>query len=610
MGKIFFRYSDFFVASFSALITNLTILTFFAKYEEPLYFHPDEFMWLRLISHCGGEFPFYEQEWGLIVPLLCLIYPLKLIIPVYYFSLLRPVFLFFDMYLSLKVLRLIFSRKVALIIFFFEFSHIFSLFKFFITKDVKAIIGAGMHSTLRIFNPIYFMAFFLIFIYYFLSFLDGAEKWKYNPAKYNKEKILSGIFLGISFYSQTHWAVFTLSIFIFFVLIMFFLERKNRLLIKEIISVLILGIIVGIPAILFNFYQKIMLSESTLNLLVILNYGRNLDMLAYPLNLGNFITPLFLLALVSFIFSRRFSAKYIFIFSGFLGGYLLFFVEYILGIFIANISMHIVYPFKLMVKIGIGLLIDKIEEIKSERKINVLGVITSAIAIFMFLAFVCTKLLSFYYSISHFPVSYEKLENFKKIVHWLKNNSSRDSVITHEDFSFFFPSLYEPIGTPEIIVSVASERFALYNDSNIIAVTDLNFNDIFNRFILRSKVLGYSENELERYIREIAKSLDCPTTFPGLPQFCVQFALMHFGEPPDFKFPRDIHKDAFEVLDDFIKVTLRYYQDETYFKDLIKRYKIDYVVRRKEYQGEWYLKQEAKIGEFYIFRVIRENKPE
>jgi len=122
--------------------------------------------------------------------------------------------------------------------------------------------------------------------------------------------------------------------------------------------------------------------------------------------------------------------------------------------------------------------------------------------------------------------------------------------------------------------------------------------------------LGYSENELERYIREIAKSLDCPTTFPGLPQFCVQFALMHFGEPPDFKFPRDIHKDAFEVLDDFIKVTLRYYQDETYFKDLIKRYKIDYVVRRKEYQGEWYLKQEAKIGEFYIFRVIRENKPE
>ncbi len=224
-----------------------------------------------------------------------------------------------------------------------------------------------------------------------------------------------------------------------------------------------------------------MLSGSTLNLLVILNYGRNLDMLAFPLNLGNFITPLFLLALVSFIFSRRFSAKYIFIFSGFLGGYLLFFVEYILGIFIANISMHIVYPFKLMVKIGIGLLIDKIEEIKSERKINVLGVITSAIAIFMFLAFVCTKLLSFYYSISHFSVSYEKLENFKKIVHWLKNNSSRDSVITHEDFSFFFPSLYEPIGTPEIIVSVASGRFALYNDGNIIAVTDLNFNDIFNR---------------------------------------------------------------------------------------------------------------------------------
>jgi hypothetical protein len=64
-------------------------------------------------------------------------------------------------------------------------------------------------------------------MYYFLRFLDGVEKWKDNPAKYKKEKILSGIFLGISFYSQTHWTIFTLSIFIFFVLIMFFLERKK-----------------------------------------------------------------------------------------------------------------------------------------------------------------------------------------------------------------------------------------------------------------------------------------------------------------------------------------------------------------------------------------------
>jgi hypothetical protein len=63
-----------------------------------------------------------------------------------------------------------------------------------------------------------------------------------------------------------------------------------------------------------------------------------------------------------------------------------------------------------------------------------------------------------------------------------------------------------------------------------------------------------------------------------------------------------------ETIDDFVKVALRYYQDERYFEDLLKRYKVDYVIRKKAYQGEWYLREETKIGEFYIFRVIKEKE--
>jgi hypothetical protein len=40
---------------------------------------------------------------------------------------------------------------------------------------------------------------------------------------------------------------------------------------------------------------------------------------------------------------------------------------------------------------------------------------------------------------------------------------------------------------------------------------------------------------------------------------------------------------------------------------LLKKYKVDYVVGKKPYQREWYLREETKIGDFYIFRVIREK---
>jgi hypothetical protein len=598
LEKIFLRYFDFFVALFSALLTNLITIYFFVRYKEPLYTGTDEFFWSKLVSFCGGEFAFYEQRWGIIVPLLCLIYPLKFVIPLYYFALLRPVFIFFDMYLLLKVLGFIFSRKVALIIFFFIYSPIFSFLKFILGVEGMGIVQNAMHGgPMRIFNPVFFMIFFLLFLYYFLRFLDRVERWENDPKKWRKEKLLSGIFWGLSFYSHFHWIVFTFSIFIFFVLIFCFLGSRWSKVRREVIRVLLLGIIVGCPGILFNFYQRELIGE-TVERALILKVERNIEMVGLAFK-PEYLS-LFLLAFLSFVLMRKFTPKYIFIFSCFFGGYLLFFIEYILGIYM-QIGSHVIIPFKFMAKIGIGLLIEKTEEFVKKFKMKVLEVFTNMVLIFIFFAFVSSSLIVFYYSIFYFSASYEKGENFSKVVNWIKKNTPDNSVITCDD-SLVYSSLVAVGGVSEVVLSLATDRFILYNQINYFS--DLRHEDIFNRFILRAKLLGFSEDELKKYVYDIIERHyhGCLVVYSGFVDFCAVLALVFFGEPQDFKFPRD--KDVVEVIDDFVKVALRYYQDERYFEDLLKRYKVDYVIRKKPYQGEWYLREETKIGEFYIFKVV------
>jgi 4-amino-4-deoxy-L-arabinose transferase-like glycosyltransferase len=107
------------------------------------------------------------------------------------------------------------------------------------------------------------MIFFLLFWYYLLRFLDGVEKWgTSNPEGWKRQRLLSAIFLGLSFYSQTHWMIFTFLVFIFFVLILYFSERRARKILNELVRILLLGIIVGIPSIIFNFYQGMMIRET------------------------------------------------------------------------------------------------------------------------------------------------------------------------------------------------------------------------------------------------------------------------------------------------------------------------------------------------------------
>jgi hypothetical protein len=130
--KFFIRSSDFILSLSSAIFVNSSILYFMIVHKESVYFHYDEVIWVSQSLFCGGNFPFDEQKMsksgGLLFLLLCLIYPLKYIIEPYYFSAIRIFLVFLDMYLLLKLLNLFFSKRISLIIFFFHFSNIFSLF--------------------------------------------------------------------------------------------------------------------------------------------------------------------------------------------------------------------------------------------------------------------------------------------------------------------------------------------------------------------------------------------------------------------------------------------------------------------------------------------------
>jgi hypothetical protein len=253
-----------------------------------------------------------------------------------------------------------------------------------------------------------------------------------------------------------------------------------------------------------------------------------------------------------------------------------------------------------MAKVGIGLLFERIEEFVKRFRIKELRFFIDIVLVLMFFAFLSSSLIVFYYSTSYFSASYDKVKNFREVVNWMKKNTPGNSVITCDDDLIYFH--YAAIaGHSELVLSVATNRFILYDIVNYFS--DLKHEDVFNRFILKTKLLGFSEDELKKYIYYgIIRPHKCYVVLPGFGDFCTPYALNLLGEPQDFKFPRD--KGVLEVIDNFVKVALRYYQDERYFEDLLKRYKVDYVVRKKAYQGEWYLKEETKIGEFYIFKVV------
>jgi hypothetical protein len=197
---------DFLLALFCAIFANLSTIYFLIMHKEPIYLHRDEATWISQVLFCGGEFPFYEQKWGLIVPLLCLTYPLKYIVEPYYFPVLRIFFVFLDMYLFLRLLNLFFSKEISILIFLFYFSSvspIFKLLKFLAgsLSEEDFLLYNYHYYIVRIFNPSFFLIFFLLFFIYFVRGFGFRRKTREDRNKtYSTSwNFLRSIFLFFDF---------------------------------------------------------------------------------------------------------------------------------------------------------------------------------------------------------------------------------------------------------------------------------------------------------------------------------------------------------------------------------------------------------------------------
>jgi hypothetical protein len=204
------------------------------------------------------------------------------------------------------------------------------------------VFPKSMLAIFRIFNPTYFVIFFLLFLYNFFKLLDILEEPEKQSKEVKKRKLLSAIFLGLSFYSQTHWVIYTFSTFTFFVVLCFFILKKEKRanLMKEFGQIYLLAFAIGIPSLIFNSYQRIIIGEETLYRLLFLDVKRD-KVLLYAAKEPQHII-LFLLAIFSFFFRRSFSLKYIFVFSGFFTGYFLFWLSIYLE-FICSLIIMLSY---------------------------------------------------------------------------------------------------------------------------------------------------------------------------------------------------------------------------------------------------------------------------
>lgn len=564
--------SDSAIALISTIIMNIPVIYVFLKHGEPLYFHYDEIIWVKQSDFCGGKFAFYEQSWGLVIPLLCIIYPIKIIMNPYYFSLIRIPLTFLNCFLTLKLLNLIFKNKTtSLFIFFFHFSNLFSIIRFFTSYlDETSMISNIYGNSIRIFNPSFFEPFFLGFCISFIKTLSEQKHIYLKPSSRNG--ITAGIMLGLLAYSTVYWWIYPLISSL--ILFLFGFLKKERQ--KEIFQVLILAFIISLPAIIFNYFQYNLLEEGLKRGAMTLKLERS-----FPEIPKEFITLLFL-SIISFLFHGDFSLKYLFIISSVISGFSLLFTEAITGIY-SQITTHITVQFKLSSKIAIGLILDK-------KFSKVLKIIASII---MFLIFSINWGI-FFRSLKDFSPN----KNFAEISKWLRTHTDKDSVIIVEDTYGFFP-LFDLFPTSsELLISVASERYVFHNNINYFS--DLSDKEVFERFILRAMILGYTLEDLEKYIKDISKTNH--VVWSGIPSLWVSRA--YFGVPENF----DIltYKDIQSAIPDLLNVIKVKYSDKDYMQNIMRKYKIDFVIRKRpKSESESYLKEVEKINGFFIFQIIQ-----
>lgn len=566
--------TDSTTALLSAIIMNIPVIYIFIKYGEPLYFHYDEIIWVKQLDFCGGNFAFYEQGWGLVLPLLCILYPLKIIIDPYYFSLLRIFLTFLNCFLLLKFLNLIFKSKSAtLIVFFFHFSNLFSVIRFFTSNlDGTTMISNMYGNSVRIFNPSFFQIFFLGFCISFVKILEDQKNLTFRIIKPDrKNTITAGIMLGLLSYSMVYWWIYPL-VSILLIFIISFLRKEKQ---KEIFQVLLLSFAISIPAIIFNYSQYEILGDGLKRGAMILKLEKSLD-------IPKEFIALFIMALISLLIFGEFSLKHLFIISSVLSGFSIFFIETITGIS-SQVTTHITVPFKLSSKIAIGLIFDK--------KSNFIRNLRMLVVLIMSIIFL-TNWIIFFHSLKDFSPN----KDIAKISNWIKHNTPGNSVIVVEDTYGFFPIFDLFPTSAELLASVASGRYLFHNNINYFS--NLSDKEVFERFILRAKLLGYTTDELGRYIQDISKKNH--VVWSGRASLWTSRA--YLGLPENFDILK--YQDIISALPDLMNIIIHKYSDDEYMQNLMEKYKVDFVVRKKpKTESEYYIKEVAKISEFTIFKT-------
>lgn len=562
---------DLLISFLTSSIMNFFFVYYFLVHGEFIYLHHDEVIWIKQVDFCGGNFFFSEQRWGLIVPLLCIMYPLRFLMPLYYFSVLRFFIVFFESFLLLKFLRVVFQSRTA--VFFVYFSHfsgamvgvnfVYSVLRtIFKTRDLPSfyeLVIDGIFDIpgdflfwelLRIFNPIYFMVFFIAFYISFVKFLERKRDKKY--------KILSGTFLGLLLYSTVFWWLYVWLSVAFFLI--YHIIKKSRDL-RDIFEVIILGTVVGFPALVFNYFQMEILQDSIKRSAMLIKVSDPLSILVLPRGYIIF----FIIALAAFLISRDLSEKRVFLLLSSLCGLVLFFFEPLTGIYLQMVH-HIWFQFKFLNRVLIGSIIERIESCSK--------VISVALAFVMFLGFLI--------SWGKFFIDHRKIhpvEDLSRISRWVERNTDKSDVITMDDIS----SVGEYTLT-ELRLSMTG-RYILHSSANYFS--DFKDWEVFERFLLREKLLGSDIREISGRNCSWLGIWDMRACF-GLPE---GFDISNFDTP--------------SYLDMIRRESEKLLSDESYVAGLMRKYKVDYVIRRKpKKETETYLHPITQIGEFYIYRFV------
>lgn len=571
---------DFFISLVVSLAINSYIAYISLKNGIPIYFDHDEVIWMKTLVFCGGEFAFFEQKWGLIVPILCVLYPLKLVFHQDYFPLfLRFVMVFFNCLLILKILRIILKNEEVIL--FTVLAH----FSYFIGVPSSPF---HLFNIIRIFSPSIFMIPFLTSYIFFINLL--------NSERFDKHKIFyTGLFLGIVFYSSSHWILYLLLTISLMIVYLAFFKEYNSL--RSLFYVLLIGFLVGLPAIAFNYFQLGFLKES-------LTRGGY-----FVKGAGYEIPQEFLIFLIFFVFSfsafilsRNFSRKNIFIVLASTSGLLLAILDFLSVLpFSTLLYHHITFPFNYFNRILLGFLLEKISS-----SFRLFGKFL-LFFIFIFFIFSWFRFFVFFFSERREPglqewawdiikVDLEHQRKLRKVSEWIKINTSEDSVIVFEgkrSSIIKYAELFD-----ELKVSLMAGRYAFHSIINFFS--DMSDQEVFERFLLREKLLGRKKEE----VADLYNISSAFSAWGGHKDLSFGFGKALFGLPPGIEPSNYFGSLGYQdLLKDFVRTISELFSDDQYISELMKRYKVNYVIRKKP-PSEEYFRYIGEIEDLYILQFV------